>query len=56
VNPILSTAEELGVPVRKIGTVGGEKLTMSNVFDISMNKLRKTHENWLPDFMNGEAE
>jgi phosphoribosylformylglycinamidine synthase len=56
VNPILSTAEELGVPVRKIGTVGGEKLTMSNVFDISMNKLRKTHENWLPDFMNGEAQ
>jgi len=55
VNPILSTAEGLNVPIRKIGTVGGEKFKMTDVFDISMNNLRKSHENWLPNYMSGEA-
>ena len=55
VNPILSTAQGLGIPVRKIGTVGGDQFKLGGAVEISLDALREAHENWLPNYMNAEA-
>ena len=53
-NPILSTATDLGVPVQKVGTVGGPYFNIANTVDLSLDKLRSAHEGWLPQYMAGD--
>jgi phosphoribosylformylglycinamidine synthase len=40
-----------GVPMRRIGTVGGDRLTLSGADAISLSDLRRVHEGWLPGYM-----
>ena len=54
VNPILSTGSGMGISVQKVGTVGGDSFKFTDKVDIPLNKLRSTHEGWLPNFMAGE--
>jgi len=56
VNPILSTAQGLDIPVRKVGTVGGDQFIAAGALEVSMKELRERHEGWLPNFMAGETE
>ncbi len=56
-----STAEEiaerarlLALPVRIVGRVGGEGLTLKGEGALPLAQLRKAHEAWLPGFMAGE--
>ena len=56
VNPILSTAQGLDIPVRKIGKVGGDQFIAAGALEVSMDELRERHEGWLPSFMAGESE
>ena len=53
-NPILSTASGLDIPVQKVGTVGGQHFNIANTVDISLDKLRTAHEDWLPQYMAGD--
>ncbi|MGH6862285.1 MAG: AIR synthase-related protein, partial [Phyllobacterium sp.] len=46
-------AEGSGIPFRKLGTVGGDALTIGRLLSISVTDLTKTHESWFPDYMNG---
>lgn len=52
VAPILKQANELGVTIRLLGTVIGSRLTIDETRPISVSKLKKIHEQWLPNFMN----
>jgi len=36
-----------------VGKVGGERIIGTDGFDVSLDGLRKKHEDWLPNFMNG---
>ena len=51
VNPVISTAQNLGLVATKVGTVGGNRLIADGGFDIALSDAHMEYENWLPDFM-----
>lgn len=51
-NYVCMNAEGAGVPFRKIGTVGGDRLTIAPLLSISVKELRESHESWFPHFMS----
>lgn len=48
---VLAAAKAAGVPALQIGQTGGEGLTVSGLFSISIDKLKRAHEDWFPNFM-----
>jgi len=55
VNPVVSTAGAKGVPAQIVGKVGGDRIQAQGAFDVSLEGLRQKHEEWLPNFMSGDA-
>ena len=53
---ILSAAQDAKIPVQKIGTTGGQTLTMDPFFSISMITLRAAFESWLPEYMTDTTD
>lgn len=51
VNPVISTAQNMGLPAVKVGVVGGDRLIAADGFDISLSDAHMEYENWLPEFM-----
>ncbi|WP_425406266.1 phosphoribosylformylglycinamidine synthase subunit PurL [Hwanghaeella sp.] len=51
---VMHLAEQAGVPVQVIGRTGGDALTLGGEDTISLELLRRAHEDWLPAFMSGE--
>ncbi|RFC66332.1 phosphoribosylformylglycinamidine synthase subunit PurL [Fulvimarina endophytica] len=51
---IASQAEIAGVPVRRLGDVGGRSLSIDGRLDLDIEALTVAHERWFPDFMSGE--
>jgi phosphoribosylformylglycinamidine (FGAM) synthase-like enzyme len=49
---IVTAAKSAGVPVSRIGSVGGDELICSAVFGIRLAKLKAAYENWFPAFMS----
>jgi phosphoribosylformylglycinamidine synthase len=56
INPILTTAEGLGVPAMVVGKVGGARLTAQDAFDVTVDGLRARWDQWLPTLMSGGTE
>ncbi len=52
-DPVLAAASEAGVPASRIGTTGGEALTLNGAETISLRELREAREGWLPAYMAG---
>ena len=50
---VLTVASEAGVPASRIGTTGGEALTLNGAETISLGELREARESWLPAYMAG---
>ena len=50
---IAAEAQDAGVPVTRLGTTGGDELTLANGFSISWEDLRAAHEAWFPGTMAG---
>ena len=48
--PMSNAARLANVPVRIIGTVGGETLTLNTANAISVSELIEIHEHWLPTY------
>ena len=48
-----SAAKAAGVPLLRIGTTGGDALTLPGEEPISIATLRNAHESWLPGYMQG---
>jgi phosphoribosylformylglycinamidine synthase len=46
-------AKAAGVPVRRLGTTGGDALTLAGERPILVAKLRESFEGWLPAYMAG---
>ena len=51
VNPVISTANSLGISARKIGKIGGSRLKLQGGFDISLNDAHMLWSSWLEDYM-----
>jgi phosphoribosylformylglycinamidine synthase II len=51
---ILREAAAAGVPAARIGSTGGETLTLPDEAPISLERLRTAHESWLPAYMAGQ--
>ncbi|MGE3783036.1 MAG: AIR synthase related protein, partial [Alphaproteobacteria bacterium] len=49
---VVRAASQAGVPIRRIGAVGGAALTLSGGGAISVAQLKAAHEAWLPGYMN----
>ncbi|GLQ20087.1 phosphoribosylformylglycinamidine synthase subunit PurL [Algimonas porphyrae] len=56
VNPILSTAKDLGLTAMVVGTVGGDRITAQEGFDVSLDGLRQHWADWMPALMSGATE
>jgi phosphoribosylformylglycinamidine synthase len=52
---ILDRAAAAGIPVREIGTTGGDALVIAGDHPLPVAKLRDSFEGWLPTFMSGGA-
>jgi phosphoribosylformylglycinamidine synthase len=46
-------AAAAGVPLAAIGATGGSNLKLGDFRAISLDELRRAHENWFPAFMDG---
>ncbi|WP_027229867.1 phosphoribosylformylglycinamidine synthase subunit PurL [Phyllobacterium sp. UNC302MFCol5.2] len=55
-NMITLNAEGSGLPFRKLGTVGGNALTIGGLLSISVSDLTQAHESWFPDYMSGHVD
>lgn len=50
---LLDRAKKASVPAVRIGTTGGNELTLAGSAPISLVSLKETHEAWFPAFMAG---
>ncbi|MGI9364577.1 MAG: phosphoribosylformylglycinamidine synthase subunit PurL, partial [Rhizobiaceae bacterium] len=46
-----ANSEGSGVSFARIGTVGGERLIINDLIDISVEEMKTVHETWFPAFM-----
>ena len=49
-----ANSEGSGVSFERIGTVGGDKLVINDLVDVSINDLSTAHESWFPNFMGSQ--
>ena len=54
VEAVKAAAKVQGVPVRRLGTVGGERFIVEGLIDRPVADLTLAHESWFPAFMSGE--
>ncbi len=52
---IVRAAQAAGVAVARLGTTGGEALTLAGCGPIYVSELKSCHEGWLPHYMAGET-
>jgi phosphoribosylformylglycinamidine synthase II len=50
---IIDRAKAAGVPVREIGTTGGDALNIAGERPVAVTRLRERFDAWLPAFMGG---
>ncbi|MBA5724390.1 phosphoribosylformylglycinamidine synthase subunit PurL [Candidatus Liberibacter sp.] len=51
-NAILSQASWEGIPIRHLGHISGDTLSIQNILNIPITTLQEKYESWFPDFMN----
>jgi len=52
---LLAAAAAAGVPALELGRTGGTELILPEAAPISLARLRKVHEGWLPGYMRTPA-
>lgn len=55
VDGLLTKTAAVGVPCVRIGTTGGDALTIAGEPPVNVAKLEQTFEHWLPAYMRGEV-
>ncbi len=53
VDEVQARADEAGVSHRRTGRTGGTDLTVNGAEPISLENLKRVHEGWLPNYMDG---
>lgn len=44
-----------GTPATRLGTAGGDALTIDGILKLPVEQLRAVHESWFPAYMSQEA-
>ena len=52
---VVSKARAAGVPARTIGHAAGSSLSATELFSIPLERLRQSHEAWMPTYMEAPA-
>jgi len=52
---VVRAAAAAGVPALELGRTGGTELILPEAAPISLARLRKVHEGWLPGYMRTPA-
>ena len=52
---VAAEAKAAGVPVVRLGTVGGDKLDFGAAGAVAVSDLKAAFDNWFPAFMAGKA-
>jgi phosphoribosylformylglycinamidine synthase II len=52
---VLSRISDVGVPVMRLGTTGGDSLRIDGETETAIATLRARHEKWFPHYMAGHA-
>ncbi|UPJ56366.1 phosphoribosylformylglycinamidine synthase subunit PurL [Bradyrhizobium sp. 192] len=52
---VLAKMRGCEVPCVRIGTTGGDAITIAGEAPVTIDALRTSHERWLPDYMGGKA-
>ncbi|MDA7948845.1 MAG: phosphoribosylformylglycinamidine synthase subunit PurL, partial [Hyphomicrobiaceae bacterium] len=47
-------AEKAGIPCLKVGTAGGETISLPGETSVPLDRLRTLHEGWLPSYMTSQ--
>jgi phosphoribosylformylglycinamidine (FGAM) synthase-like enzyme len=53
---LVEAAQVAGVAVKRIGTVGGQSLTLGSETPVAVADLTTRFEAWLPDYMAGKVD
>ncbi|MAU96054.1 MAG: phosphoribosylformylglycinamidine synthase II [Fulvimarina sp.] len=48
-----AAARDAGVPFRRLGTAGGDRLTIAGRLDLTVRAMTVAYESWLPSYMSG---
>ena len=48
-----ASAAEADVPLRRLGTAGGDRLSIAGRLDLTVRALSVAHESWFPSYMSG---
>ncbi|PHR91000.1 MAG: phosphoribosylformylglycinamidine synthase II [Robiginitomaculum sp.] len=51
VNPVVSTAQTLGISAKVVGKIGGDRVSAHGGFDLSLRGAHMVYESWLPEYM-----
>ncbi|MCQ8782759.1 phosphoribosylformylglycinamidine synthase subunit PurL [Mangrovibrevibacter kandeliae] len=51
---VVASAGTAGVPLRRLGVAGGDRLAVEGRLDLALADLTVAHERWFPDYMAGE--
>ena len=52
---LMEDAKKAGIPLTRLGTTGGDRLSFCGLLDLEVAALKSTNENWLPNYMAGKA-
>ncbi len=53
VDSVMTASRDAGIACRKLGTTGGNAIEISGDASLALADLGKTHEGWLPNYMDG---
>ncbi len=53
-NMFAANSEDSGVFFSRLGTVGGDRLTIGDFVSLSVSEMKSVHESWLPTYMEGK--
>jgi phosphoribosylformylglycinamidine synthase len=53
---LAAEAAEAGVALRRLGTVGGERLDIHSRLSVPVMDLTIAHESWFPAYMSGAPD
>ncbi|TFF20699.1 phosphoribosylformylglycinamidine synthase subunit PurL [Jiella endophytica] len=48
-----AAAADAGVPLRRLGTAGGDRLKVAGRLDLTIRAMTVAHESWFPSYMSG---
>jgi len=53
---IIADASAASIAIDRLGVVQGKDLVIENIATVPVDRLRRSHEDWFPTYMDGTAK